>query len=171
MSRRARFVLHALACLLPAVASAADPLAPMKFNEVREIAPQPEMPAPTVVHDPRGTFVLAPASPGQAARKGQDAVAASNAQKIKVSWSAFEATFGAEQLEAEQNQRSGDARRHAQRGISRHRRSTKKYSVDAEIEAEQVLGHGCRAEQHERKADQPGNRPQAPSEHRSGRGG
>lgn len=66
---------------------------------VREIAPQTETPAPTVVHDPMGTFVLAPASPGQAARKGQDAVAASsNAQKIKVSWSAFEATFGAEQL-------------------------------------------------------------------------
>ncbi|MFT3922747.1 MAG: TonB family protein [Myxococcales bacterium] len=66
---------------------------------VREIAPQPEAPAPTVVHDPMGTFVLAPASPGQAARKGQDAQAAStNAQKIKVSWSAFEATFGAERL-------------------------------------------------------------------------
>jgi TonB family protein len=63
---------------------------------VRELAPQPQMAQPTVIHDPLGTFMLAPASPGQAARRGQDAVA--TGQKIKVSWSAFEATFGAEQL-------------------------------------------------------------------------
>jgi TonB family protein len=65
---------------------------------VREVAPQPEAPAPTVYHDPMGTFVLAPSNAGQAARRGQDAVAAANGRKIQVSWSAFEATFGAEQL-------------------------------------------------------------------------
>ncbi len=52
---------------------------------------------PTVVHDPMGSFVLAPSRAGQAGREGQ-AAAAGNAKKIKVSWSAFEATFGAEQL-------------------------------------------------------------------------
>ncbi len=52
---------------------------------------------PTVVHDPMGTFVLAPSRSGQAGREGQ-AASAGNAKKIKVSWSAFEATFGAEQL-------------------------------------------------------------------------
>ncbi len=84
---------------------------------VREIAPKAEAPAPTVVHDPMGSFVLAPASPGQAARKGQDAVAASNAQKIKVSWSAFEATYGAEPLA--QDRLPKQARR---RGAGREKR-------------------------------------------------
>ncbi len=34
--------------------------------------------------------------------------------------------------------------------------------IDAEVEAEEILGEGHSAEQHEDKADQPGNRPKAP---------
>lgn len=67
---------------------------------VREVAPKPPSPEPTIVQDPMGTFVLAPSNPGQAGRKGQQAREGTAGQQpnIKVSWSAFEATFGAEQL-------------------------------------------------------------------------
>lgn len=67
-------------------------------------APAPAIAPGTVIQDPLGSFVLAPANPSQRSQGSQRAVSATDAARanpanLKVSWRAFEDTFGAEQLE------------------------------------------------------------------------
>jgi TonB family protein len=60
-----------------------------------EVAPET-----IVVHDPLGSFVINAPRPAQSGQRGQagKAGAAATQPNIKVSWSAFEQTYGAEQL-------------------------------------------------------------------------
>jgi len=67
-------------------------------------APAPAIAPGTVIQDPLGSFVLAPANPSQRSQGSQRATSANSAAQanpanLKVSWRAFEETFGAEQLE------------------------------------------------------------------------
>ena len=67
----------------------------------REAVKQQQEAAPTVVHDPLGSFVLAPAVPQKEAREGKEGQrgkAAATGTNLRVSWRAFEDTFGAQQL-------------------------------------------------------------------------
>jgi hypothetical protein len=80
----------------------------------REATPQ----MPTVVHDPMGTFVLAPARPAQTGQRGRAGSEGARAN-LKVSWQAFEQTYGAEQLAQDRLPR--EARR---RGAGREKRGT-----------------------------------------------
>ena len=63
-------------------------------------APRAEAPAETVVRDPLGSFVLAPSNPTpqSAGAQRQAGKPGGKQPNIKVSWRAFEQTFGAEQL-------------------------------------------------------------------------
>jgi TonB family protein len=82
-------------------------------------SPRAEAPAELVVRDPLGSFVLAPSHPtparaGSRAQAGQQGAKRPN---LKVSWRAFEDTFGAEQLAQDRMPR--EARR---RGAGREKR-------------------------------------------------
>lgn len=81
--------------------------------------PRAEAPAEVVVRDPLGSFVLAPANPtpARAGSRAQSAQSGSAQPNIKVSWRAFEDTFGAEQLAQDRMPR--EARR---RGAGREKR-------------------------------------------------
>jgi len=82
-------------------------------------APRAEAPAEMVVRDPLGSFVLAPASPSASRAGSREQAGNSGAKRsnIKVSWRAFEDTFGAEQLAQDRMPR--EARR---RGAGREKR-------------------------------------------------
>jgi TonB family protein len=99
----------------PPPSAATPPAQPAQPRQApREAAP----PQPMVVHDPMGTFVLAPTRPGQAAQRGKQGSEGSAAPaNLKVSWRAFEQTYGAEQLAQDRMPR--EARR---RGAGREKR-------------------------------------------------
>jgi TonB family protein len=82
-------------------------------------APSAPAPAETVIRDPLGSFVLAPQSPSAARSNAtrQPSGAPGKQPNIKVSWSAFEQTFGAEQLAQDRMPR--EAKR---RGAGREKR-------------------------------------------------
>ncbi|HEX5659930.1 MAG TPA: TonB family protein [Polyangiales bacterium] len=63
-------------------------------------APKAEAPQEQVIRDPLGTFVLAPSAPQQHDHDhgGGPSGAGGKSPNLKVSWRAFEETFGAEQL-------------------------------------------------------------------------
>jgi TonB family protein len=64
-------------------------------------APRAEAPKEQVFHDPLGSFVLAPATPTprrEGARTPSGTGSSTRQPSVKVSWRAFEQTFGAEQL-------------------------------------------------------------------------
>jgi TonB family protein len=86
---------------------------------VAKQAPQKEAPQmPTIIRDPMGSFVLAPAKPAQAAQRGREgSEAAAAPANLKVSWRAFEQTYGAEQLAQDRMPR--EAKR---RGAGREKR-------------------------------------------------
>ena len=81
--------------------------------------PRAEAPAETVIRDPLGTFVLAPSNPNAPRPSAQQPSGAPGRQQnhLKVSWSAFEQTFGAEQLAQDRMPR--EAKR---RGAGREKR-------------------------------------------------
>lgn len=81
--------------------------------------PRAEAPAETVIRDPLGSFVLAPSNPNAArpTTPQQPSGAPGRQPNIKVSWSAFEQTFGAEQLAQDRMPR--EAKR---RGAGREKR-------------------------------------------------
>jgi TonB family protein len=82
-----------------------------------KLAPQQQVPqAPTIVHDPMGSFVLAPSRAAQAGQRGREGSEGQPAN-LKVSWRAFEQTFGAEQLAQDRMPR--EAKR---RGAGREKR-------------------------------------------------
>lgn len=97
------------------------PSAPAQRPSVSRQAPQQEVaPAPVIVHDPMGTFVIMPTRPSQraqAGRQGQAGAPNAAAPNLKVSWSAFEQTYGAEQLAQDRMPR--EAKR---RGAGREKR-------------------------------------------------
>jgi TonB family protein len=77
-------------------------------------------PGPIVVHDPLGTFVIDAPRPSQHAQRGQAGTAgaqSAQAPNLKVSWNAFEQTYGAEQLAQDRQPR--EAKR---RGAGREKR-------------------------------------------------
>lgn len=81
-------------------------------------APRAEAPAETVYRDPLGSFTLAPANPTPPRPSSQQPSGAAGARpNIKVSWQAFEQTFGAEQLAQDRMPR--EAKR---RGAGREKR-------------------------------------------------
>lgn len=80
-------------------------------------AQRAEVPAETVVRDPLGSFVLAPSAPAAPSSKGQTGRAGEKRPNIKVSWRAFEQTYGAEQLAQDRMPR--EAKR---RGAGREKR-------------------------------------------------
>ena len=67
-----------------------------------KVVQQKETPQmPTVIHDPMGSFVLAPAAPARRSQQGRDGRAGAQSPSqpnLRVSWNAFEQTFGREQL-------------------------------------------------------------------------
>jgi TonB family protein len=80
----------------------------------------PEQSAPTVVRDPLGSFVLAPAAPakeGREGQKGQQGTQGKAGPNLKVSWRTFEDTFGARELAQDRMPR--EAKR---RGAGREKR-------------------------------------------------
>ena len=82
-------------------------------------APRAEAPAEVVVRDPLGSFVLAPSNPtpSRSGSRAQSGASGARRPNIKVSWRAFEDTFGAEQLA--QDRMPKEARR---RGAGREKR-------------------------------------------------
>jgi len=82
-------------------------------------APRTPAPQETVIRDPLGSFVLAPSNPSAPRPNDQQRAsgAPSKRPNIKVSWSAFEQTFGAEQLAQDRMPR--EAKR---RGAGREKR-------------------------------------------------
>ena len=80
-------------------------------------APRAAAPGETVVRDPLGSFVLAPSGPQAPAAEGTGAARAGARKNLKVSWRAFEDTFGAEQLAQDRMPR--EAKR---RGAGREKR-------------------------------------------------
>jgi TonB family protein len=109
---------------LPSVARSQQPPAPTlpaQKPSVPKQAPRQELaPQPMIVHDPMGTFVIAPsraAQRGQAGRTGQEGAPGAAAPNLRVSWSAFEQTYGAEQLA--QDRMPKEAKR---RGAGREKR-------------------------------------------------
>jgi TonB family protein len=99
------------------------PTPPQTARSDRRGSPQPERaetPAEVVVRDPLGSFVLAPSNPSTqrgGAREKSTQGSGQKAPSIKVSWRAFEQTFGAEQLAQDRMPR--EARR---RGAGREKR-------------------------------------------------
>ncbi len=89
---------------------------PVRPGRPQAAEPNPLPPSETIVRDPMGTFVLAPSNPRAGAGPRGPAGAATGAN-IKVSWRAFEQTFGAEQLA--QDRMPKEARR---RGAGREKR-------------------------------------------------
>jgi TonB family protein len=90
--------------------------------KVAEQAPAPALAPGTVIQDPLGSFVLAPANPSESssARQSGKASAVARARpNLRVSWRAFENTFGEEQLRQDRMPR--DAKR---RGAGREKRWT-----------------------------------------------
>ncbi|MDB4976546.1 MAG: Exopolysaccharide biosynthesis domain protein [Myxococcaceae bacterium] len=77
----------------------------------------PKAPAEQVFHDPLGSFTLAASDPSVAPAGSAGSGAAGKAANIKVSWHAFEETFGAEQLA--QDRMPKEAKR---RGAGREKR-------------------------------------------------
>jgi TonB family protein len=75
---------------------------PAPSQSPRTPAPAPEADAPkeTIIRDPLGTFVLAPSTPDAHDHDhgGGPSGAGGKSPNLKVSWRAFEETFGAEQL-------------------------------------------------------------------------
>jgi TonB family protein len=96
--------------------SAPSPSQPQRPGKPSPSAP-PAVPAEQVFHDPLGSFTLAPSNPNAPPPGPAGSGAAGNAGKIKVSWSAFEQTFGAEQLA--QDRMPKEAKR---RGAGREKR-------------------------------------------------
>jgi TonB family protein len=75
---------------------------------------------PTIVQDPLGSFVLAPAAPareGREGQQGQQGTAGKAGPNLKVSWRTFEDTFGARELAQDRMPR--EAKR---RGAGREKR-------------------------------------------------
>ncbi len=98
-----------------AVAAREPSAAPPAPDSSRPAAPRPAQPAQapapaiapgTIIQDPMGSFVLAAANPAQRSQSSQRAVkpgeatsgTGSTSPDLRVSWRAFEDTFGAEQL-------------------------------------------------------------------------
>ena len=99
----------------PPPSAAAQPARPAQ----PKLAPREAVPEePTIVRDPMGTFMLAPSRAAQAGRRGtQGSEGAPAPANLKVSWRAFEQTYGAEQLAQDRMPR--EARR---RGAGREKR-------------------------------------------------
>ena len=93
------------------------PNQPQRPSKPGPQAPQNPAPAEQVFHDPLGSFTLAPSNPNQPLAGTQGSGAAGKAANIKVSWHAFEQTFGAEQLAQDRMPR--EAKR---RGAGREKR-------------------------------------------------
>jgi TonB family protein len=89
----------------------------------RAVAAQKATPAqpaqPVIIQDPMGSFALMPAQPARAAQAAREGRAGSSGgpPNLKVSWRAFEETFGAEQLAQDRMPR--EAKR---RGAGREKR-------------------------------------------------
>jgi len=92
------------------------PNQPQRPNNPGPVAPQ-QAPAEQVFHDPLGSFTLAAAEPSKMPAGAQGSGAAGKQANIKVSWRAFEQTFGAEQLA--QDRMPKEAKR---RGAGREKR-------------------------------------------------
>jgi TonB family protein len=100
----------------PPPSAPAPPRVAQPKQAPREAVPQ----QPIIVRDPMGTFVLTPARAAQAAQRGSQGSEGSAApSNLKVSWRAFEQTYGAEQLAQDRMPR--EARR---RGAGREKRWT-----------------------------------------------
>jgi TonB family protein len=98
----------------PPPSAAAPPTRPAQ----PKVAPREAVPeAPTIVRDPMGTFVLAPSRAAQSAQRGKQGSEAQAPANLKVSWRAFEQTYGSEQLA--QDRMPKEARR---RGAGREKR-------------------------------------------------
>ena len=94
-----------------------SPNQPQRPTKPGPVAPQQPSPTEQVFHDPLGSFTLAPSDPSQPLAGTPGSGAAGKAANIKVSWNAFEQTFGAEQLAADRMPR--EAKR---RGAGREKR-------------------------------------------------
>ncbi|MDB4991173.1 MAG: Exopolysaccharide biosynthesis domain protein [Myxococcaceae bacterium] len=94
----------------------APPSLPQRSTPPGPVAPK-TAPAEQVFHDPLGSFTLAASDPSQAPAGAQGSGAAGKPANIKVSWHAFEQTFGAEQLA--QDRMPKEAKR---RGAGREKR-------------------------------------------------
>ncbi len=101
----------------PPERTAPQPPQPQQPSRSQPPTPSAEAPRETVVRDPLGTFVLAPSNPSASAGPRGAANAPSKSPNLKVSWRAFEQTFGAEQLA--QDRMPKEAKR---RGAGREKR-------------------------------------------------
>lgn len=106
--------------VVPRSSAATPPAVREPRPSVSKQAEREEIPEePMVVRDPMGTFVMAPSRPaqkGQRGREGREGQTAAPAN-LKVSWRAFEQTFGEEQLAQDRMPR--EAKR---RGAGREKR-------------------------------------------------